>query len=474
MVTEMRSMVFTSTVFLFLFFPLVLLIYYLPFLNGHRQFRNCLLFFSSLFFYAWGEPLFIFMLLLSIIITWWLGNTLSIAEGKSRKAILTLGISYHIGLLFVFKYLGFLIKEVGRLFSSGQVGIEIALPIGISFFTFQMMSYLFDVYYGSTKVQNNLLNLGLYVSFFPQLIAGPIVRYQTIERQIMERTETREDFEVGLKRFIFGAGKKVILADTLAVIADNIFGIAHVNGVSMLTGWIGAIAYTLQIYFDFSGYSDMAIGLGRCFGFHFNENFNQPYLADSVNDFWKRWHISLTDWFRDYVYIPLGGNRVGKSRQIRNTVIVWTLTGIWHGANWTFLVWGLVYCCFQLLEKHVYSPARWPKNLRHFYTLAIVCLCWVIFRAQSLGDALRYLADLFGRSGLTDGNTVYYAKNSLVVFALALFCCLLPLLQQRLSGLPVTPALRELLTYLLLVFILAIAIVFSIAGGYSPFIYFNF
>ena len=467
-------MVFSSTIFLFLFFPLTLILYYLPAFKNHRRTKNYILFFASLFFYSWGEPLFVFLLILSIVITWSIGLVLGKTHGKAKKTYLTIGVVYHIGLLFVFKYFTFFSQEISRMFDLLHFSVDIALPIGISFFTFQMMSYLFDVYYDRATVQKSILNLGLYVSFFPQLIAGPIVRYKTIEHQILGRRETRADFEVGIRRFVFGIGKKVILADTLAVIADNIFALAHVGSVSLLTGWIGAVAYMFQIYFDFSGYSDMAIGLGLCFGFHFNENFNHPYLADSINDFWKRWHISLTDWFRDYVYIPLGGNRVGKRKQIFNAIIVWILTGIWHGANWTFLVWGLVYCCFQLLEKYILNLSLWPKALRHLYTLTIVCLCWIIFRSQNLGDALCYFADLFGRTGLADENTIYYAKNSLVVFILSFFCCLLPLWKYRRTKPFLSETVREVFVYLLLACILLTSIVFSVAGGYSPFIYFNF
>lgn len=466
-------MVFSSTVFLFLFFPSVLIIYYLPILKNRRNVRNCFLFFSSLFFYAWGEPLFVFLLFFSILITWIIGIALGRNYGKAKKAFLTVGIVYHVGLLFVFKYLAFIAQEISILSEALSSSFNIALPIGISFYTFQMMSYLFDVYYGRAAVQSSFQNLGLYVSFFPQLIAGPIVRYKTIEQQITDRKETLESFEVGIKRFIFGIGKKVILADTLGIVADSIFALAHVSGVSLLTGWIGAIAYMFQIYFDFSGYSDMAIGLGLCFGFHFDENFNHPYLADSINDFWKRWHISLTNWFRDYVYIPLGGNRVGIKRQILNTVIVWTLTGIWHGANWTFLVWGLVYCCFQLMEKYLYQPLHWPQVLRHFYTVVVVCLCWVIFRAQSVADAVNFISDLFGRSGFVDSSTTYYFSNSIVVLSLSLICCIFPALRLRWK-LPVTAAIREISIYVVLVFILFIAVTTSISGGYSPFIYFNF
>ena len=241
-----------------------------------------------------------------------------------------------------------------------------------------MMSYLFDVYYGKSEVQKSLINLTLYVSMFPQLIAGPIVRYETIGDEIFNRKENIADFEKGIKRFVIGLGKKALIADFLALLADNIFVLAKTNSITLVLAWLGAIAYTLEIYFDFSGYSDMAIGLGLCFGFHFDENFNYPYTATSINDFWKRWHISMTNWFRDYVYIPLGGNRVSTKKNIRNIVTVWVLTGIWHGANWTFMLWGIIYCIFQLLEKYVYDVSKWPMIVRRIYTLVVVCLFLLI------------------------------------------------------------------------------------------------
>lgn len=336
-------MVFSSETFLYIFLPVVLVIYYNPIFKS-RGFRNIVLLIASLAFYAYGEPVFVFLMIFSIFVTWLLG--LKLDKNKS-KFWLGVGTVYHIVVLFIFKYLSFLAGQVGLLLNKDFSFIKISLPIGISFFTFQLMSYLFDVYYGNARVQRNPLYVGLYVSLFPQLIAGPIVRYQTIADAITDRNENFDDIAEGLKRFIYGLGKKVILANYVGELSDVIF--SYSGDSSAMTAWLGAIAYTLQIYFDFSGYSDMAIGLGRMFGFSFDENFNYPYIASSVTDFWRRWHISLSTWFRDYVYIPLGGNRVTKPRWILNLFTVWLLTGIWHGANWTFFSLGSFILCLPCI-----------------------------------------------------------------------------------------------------------------------------
>ena len=468
-------MVFSSTVFLFLFLPLVLGLYYFPGLRHHRKYKNTLLLIASIFFYSWGEPLFVFLMLFSILLTWLIGLGEGSGNPKTAKLFLTLGTAYHIGILVVFKYLSFFSQELNRILGLSASGIDIALPIGISFFTFQMMSYLFDVWYGRAKVQRNILNLALYVSLFPQLIAGPIVRYETVEDEIMNRRESWGDFSSGLRRFLLGLGKKVLIADYLAVIADNVYSLAHVGHIPVLTAWLGAVSYMLQIYFDFSGYSDMAIGLGLCFGFHFRENFRYPYLANSVNNYWRNWHISLSDWFRDYVYIPLGGNRVSHRRHLLNIMIVWTLTGLWHGANWTYLIWGLLYGIILILEKYVYHPEKWPKWLGNLYMLMTVCLCFVIFRSACLSDAGRYLRDMFNFRILYDSVSLYYLRSSIVILLLAIACCHpLGLFFGRLFSRGNAALLGESFLILLLIFILAMAAVLSISGGYSPFIYFNF
>lgn len=337
-------MVFSSAEFLFLFLPLVFIFYYFPLATG-RKWKNAVLLVFSIGFYAWGEPFFVFLMLFSIFINWLVGLQIGKATDKKKKW-LTVAVAFDVLLLGIFKYASFFSRNLALLTGNDRLIVQIALPIGISFFTFQLMSYLFDVYYGRSAPQKNPWNLALYISLFPQLIAGPIVRYRQIEHEISDRQESFSDFTEGMRRFIYGLGKKVLLANFLAQIADNIFD--YLQHPSVMTAWLGAIAYTLQIYFDFSGYSDMAIGLGRMFGFHFLENFNYPYTANSVTDFWRRWHISLSAWFRDYVYIPLGGNR---AHQFRNLFVVWLLTGIWHGANWTFVLWGLIYFAVLWAEK---------------------------------------------------------------------------------------------------------------------------
>lgn len=371
----------------------------------------------------------------------------------------------------MFKYLTFFAGQLGLLIHKDMSAIEISLPIGISFFTFQLMSYLFDIYSKKAKAQRNPLYVGLYVALFPQLIAGPIVRYQSIAIEIIERQESYDDVVDGMQRFIYGLGKKVLISNHMAIVVDNCFDYLLGNyPMSAMQAWLGAICYTLQIYFDFSGYSDMAIGLGRMFGFHFEENFNYPYIAKSVTDFWHRWHISLSTWFRDYVYIPLGGNRVKKSRWIFNLFVVWLLTGIWHGANWTFVVWGLLYFGVLLLEKLTGFTEK-LSWFAHIYTMLIVTLAWVIFRADSLSSAGLYFAHLFGVKGkVFDTEFVEYLKGSWTILCFAFIGC--------------TPVFRKVMTkikekagwvesiWLLIVFVLSLLQVIS--ASYNPFIYFNF
>ena len=472
-------MVFSSSIFLFGFLPFVVLLYYLlP--RTKRGWRNGVLLAASLFFYAWGEPAFVFVMLLSIFINWRLVILLARAETQQkRKGLLVLTVGYDIALMFVFKYLGFVFNNLALLLGS-EKSLSIALPIGISFFTFQIMSYVFDVYYGNAKVQTSYARLALYISMFPQLIAGPIVRYTTVEEEIGERRETLEDFSDGFARFTVGLAKKALIANYAALIADNVFGL-DTAVLSMGTAWLGILAYTLQIYFDFSGYSDMAIGLGRMFGFHFEENFNYPYAADSVTDFWRRWHISLSGWFRDYVYIPLGGNRGGERQTVRNLFVVWLLTGIWHGANWTFIAWGLYYFVLLFAEKRSMALNRGgvPHLLRHLYTMLAVMVGWVLFRSPSLSFAGRYLAAMFGGStvGLTDAVGSYLLQNGKLFLLVGVIASLpiVPMLSRRLraagEGMQLAAVwLKAGCTVLL--FGVSLAVV--IKSGYNPFIYFNF
>ena len=454
-------MVFSSTVFLFLFLPLVIMIYYNPFVKG-RKFKNLFLLLASLFFYAWGEPVYVFLMLISILVTWILAFFL---RGRYKKVVLTVGIVYHVGVLFIFKYLTFLTSQLGLILNQDFSYIKIALPIGISFFTFQLMSYFLDVYKGEAKPQKNIFNLGLYVSLFPQLIAGPIVRYNEIEEQINTRVESIENVSVGMKRFIYGLSKKLLLADYLSAIADSSF--TRIGDQTVVMAWFGILAYSLQIYFDFSGYSDMAIGLGKMFGFEFAENFNYPYISKSIVEFWRKWHISLSRWFRDYVYIFLGGG-YGKPLKVAfNLAVVWILTGIWHGANWTFLVWGILYYLLIVIEKFTGIIDKMGKFSR-VYTLVAVMLCWVVFRANNLGEAFLYIENMFGiNAGNSYSLSAIKDETGYAVILLASVIGCTPLVKKILDKFAVIEGI-----WIFLIF--ALSLIKATSSSYSPFIYFNF
>ena len=465
-------MVFSSTIFLFVFLPVTLCIYYNPFFRG-RKFRNIFLLIASLLFYAWGEPVNVFLMILCIVLGWKIGLKIEHEENRiKQKKWLSFGISIYIMIFFVFKYLTFVSAQLYLLAGLGKSPIKIALPIGISFFLFQLMSYLFDIYYGKAGAQNSILDTGLYISLFPQLIAGPIVRYSDIREQITDRKENYSDLSRGMIRFSYGLAKKVLLSNYLGIIADNIF--PNTGSLSLVTAWIGAIAYTLQIYFDFSGYSDMAIGLGAIFGFHFPENFNYPYISGSITEFWRRWHISLSTWFRDYVYIPMGGNRVSRKRWYFNLCVVWALTGIWHGANWTFLLWGLMYYLVLLMEKAAAGRfMKIPSPIRHLYTMLVVTVGWVIFRSDSIGNAIKYIKEMFWRSntGILDTTAIYYIDNSkwIIISAIILSTPVFKIFTDHMKK----RRLYALIIVLnLIIFICSISS--CVSSPYNPFIYFNF
>ena len=474
-------MVFASTVFLFLFLPLSLLLYYNP-LCRSRRYRNAVLLAVSLVFYAWGEPVFVGLMLLSILWNYVCGLRIAAyADKRPRKAWLTAAIAFDLALLFAFKYLAFVFENVGLLLlgNASFPSLHIELPVGISFFTFQIMSYVFDVYYGKAEAQRSIFRLALYISMFPQLIAGPIVRYGTVADEIAHRRENLPDFSRGVTRVVCGLAKKVLLANYVALIADNIFALVGTE-LAVTTAWLGAVAYSFQVYFDFSGYSDMAIGMGLMFGFHFEENFNYSFTCDSITDFWRRQHISLSKWFRDYVYIPLGGSRVSKPRWVLNLFVVWLLTGVWHGANWTFWLWGLYYFVLLVFEKFTGFPRQLARALRHVYALALTAVGMVIFRAETLPHTARYIANLFGvgASGWTDNVFPYYLANGKwVLLACAVF------------SLPVLPWLRDLFEtgrlrryrvgYDLarscaMLALLAVCVAVCAKSAYNPFIYYHF
>lgn len=464
-------MVFSSTVFLFLFLPITLILYFNP-LCKKREYRNIVLLIMSLGFYAWGEPIFVFIMLALIVMDWRLA--LRIEKMKNKKIILWLTVFIHLAVFFVFKYLTFVCRNVNLLLKEDYFAVSIALPIGISFFSFQMLSYIFDVYYGNAKAEKNLINVALYVSMFPQLVAGPIVRYNTIAEEIGTRRENAEEFIEGISRFIVGLAKKVLLSNYFGIVTDNIFILYRENSISVMLAWLGAIAYTFQIYFDFSAYSDMAIGLGKVFGFHFNENFNYPYISASVTEFWRRWHISLSTWFRDYIYIPLGGNRCSKKRHIFNIFIVWLFTGIWHGAEWTFIVWGLLYFVFLMLEKNTNIIKRMGW-FSHVYTLLVVIFAWVIFRAQNLTEAVGYIGTMLGVNscGLTDLIFVEYLKQAKwLLVAGVIFAT--PHYKAAIKKVIKSDYIYQVLKMSVTVVLFLTSLACLVKSTYNPFIYFNF
>lgn len=469
-------MLFSSTVFIYLFLPLVLIGYYGIFRKS-RNARNVFLLIASLFFYAWGEPKFVLVMMASIFANWVFALLVHKAKKSGRtgiaRAVVALTCVYNLSFLFVFKYLNFATSIIAKAYPTALV-TKIALPIGISFFTFQAMSYVLDVYRDRGSVQKNILNVGLYISFFPQLIAGPIVRYETVAEEINNRKETTEDFFSGFCRFVVGLAKKVLLANSFALLADKVFYMSCEGGITAPLAWLGAIGYTLQIFFDFSGYSDMAIGLGKMFGFHFLENFNYPYISKSITEFWRRWHISLGTWFRDYVYFPLGGSRVkSRVRLIFNLFVVWFLTGVWHGADWTFIVWGLMYFVLIAAEKliGIKSPTNALQSVcRYIYTMFFVIMGWVIFRADDMPRAVLYIRQMFDFSSA--GMFGEYVSRYGVMLAAGIICSV-PLVGkagEKIVSFHVGKVLYA--GWIVILFVLSMASLVS--SSYNPFIYFNF
>ena len=473
-------MLFSSSIFLFAFLPAVLLGYYVIF-RGMRRAQNLLLLAASLLFYAWGEPRFVLVMGISILANYGFGLWIHLrrVKGKGPALPVTVAVVCDLGLLFVFKYLTFTLENLALVGLNVPIPV-IELPIGISFFTFQAMSYVFDVAMGETEVQRDPLWLGLYISLFPQLVAGPIVKYSTVADEILHRRENWGDFSAGCCRFVVGLGKKVLLSNQLAAVADAAWGMAG-GELSAPMAWLGSLCYTLQIYYDFSGYSDMAIGLGRMFGFHFLENFNWPYVSRSVTEFWRRWHISLSTWFRDYLYIPLGGSRGGRGKTLRNLFVVWLLTGVWHGASWTFVAWGLLYFLLLVPEKLWGWAVRWPALLGWAWTFLMVNFGWVLFRAGTLPACLDFLGAMFGQGGGPDLQAAYYWGQYWVVILLGVLLAfpVAPWLTRKVEDylgkharhvFPLWDAVYGLA--LTLIFLASAA--FLVKGTYNPFIYFNF
>ncbi|MBQ7160825.1 MAG: MBOAT family protein [Clostridia bacterium] len=468
-------MVFSSAVFLFFFLPLTTAVYYLI----PARMRNAALFAASLLFYAWGEPLYVLIMLFSTFFDYFNGLALEKWDGRPgrRKAVLVVSVAVNIGMLCFFKYTDFVIGSFNSVFGSSVALLKVALPVGISFYTFQTLSYTIDVYRRKVKAQHNIIDFGMYISMYPQLIAGPIVRYADIESQISGRKYDPRKAAQGLFRFTAGLCKKVLIANQLGAVWDDIS--SRAGTLPAATAWLGALAFAFQIYFDFSGYSDMAIGLGALLGFKLPENFDHPYESNSVTEFWRRWHITLGVWFREYVYIPLGGNRKGVARQLLNMLVVWALTGLWHGAGVNFILWGLYFFVFLALEKLFLLKffKKIPRVFGHIYTLAVVLFSWVIFACEDTGTLWSYIRDFFGANGFCGGSSGYYLMTCGVMFAVAaVFSTHYPkkagdMLIGRLRSKPVL--LFSVRTAVALVF-LALCIVFIVGDAYNPFLYFRF
>lgn len=468
-------MVFSSLTFLFAFLPITILIYFI----APKPLRNLVLLLTSLVFYAWGEPIYIILMLFTITFDYFSG--LFIEKYRSRKklakGIFINSVIINLGILGFFKYYKFLVFNFNSLTGLNLPIIDLPLPVGISFYTFQTMSYVIDVYLGKVKVQRNYVSFATYITMFPQLIAGPIVKYGDIDEQLDKRSESLDLFGEGVEIFIMGLGKKVLLANNIGMLWSAVKA-TPVNELTVLSAWLGIIAFTFQIYFDFSGYSDMAIGLGKMFGFDLMKNFNYPYVSKSITEFWRRWHISLSDWFREYVYIPLGGNRKGQMKQYRNLIVVWLLTGLWHGANWNFILWGVYYGIFLILEKAFLL--KWLENkpdiVKHVYTLFIVVIGWVLFEFESLPECFGFLKAMFGigGQGLYNGQTIYYLYTNAIILIILIMCST-PVALKFTEWVKTSfkPA-KNLALPIVYLIIMLLSVAYLVNESYNPFLYFRF
>lgn len=469
-------MLFSSITFLFLFLPIVMAVYYIVPGRG----KNIVLLIASLFFYAWGEPVYVVLMILSILFNYFCGRDIQENGEDAGKAKLSLAFAVTVNILILgfFKYYGFILDTVNSLLPSDIPYRELPLPVGISFYTFQAISYLVDIYRKKAEPQKNILYFALYISMFPQLIAGPIVRYVDIEAQLRNRKISIRRLGQGAVFFIIGLAKKVVIANTAGSVFDQISGVPA-SSLSMLTAWVGVFSYAFQIYFDFSGYSDMAVGLGKMFGFEFKKNFDYPYISKSITEFWRRWHISLSTWFREYVYIPLGGNRCSVSRNIFNLMAVWTLTGMWHGAAWNFIAWGVYYGVILVMEKYVWGASvdRLPGVVRHIYTMVLVLVGWVFFFSPSLGYALRYLGSMIGGgAGIVDSEGAFLLFTHWLLYLLAVLGSSalglrLVNLVPRMLGNEKAKAAAAAVIYM---GIFVISAAFLVTDTFNPFLYFRF
>ena len=454
-------MVFSSALFIFFFLPLFILGYFIT----PKKFRSYTLLVFSLIFYAWGEPIYILLMLLSALINY-VSALLIVKKPKHDKLFLTIAIILNLSMLGLFKYADFLLLNVNSIFRLNINYLKLSLPIGISFFTFQALSYTIDVYKNHKIYQKNYFKLLTYISMFPQLIAGPIVRYETIAKELDKRATNFTKFSEGFYRFLIGLFKKVLIANVIGMLWDKVL---NLGSLSVLTAWLGALAFTIQIYYDFSGYSDMAIGLGKMIGFTYLENFNYPYIAESITDFWRRWHISLSSWFRDYVYIPLGGNRCSKLKHIRNILIVWMLTGLWHGANYNFVLWGIYYGVILIIEKYLLANIleKLPKIIRHIYSLFLIIIGWVIFAIEDFSQLINYLKTMFGFNGkFLDNNFSFLIRNFLIVIIFGIV-----------FSIPFKKSDNKILRWItgvVFIILFIVTITMIISDTYNPFLYFRF
>ena len=460
-------MLFTSISFLYYFLPITLILYFIV----PKKYKNVILLVSSLLFYFYGEPIYVFLMIAEILIAYF--GALLIDKYKD-KTILIILLMIHISLLFIFKYTDFILTNINNIFNANINLLKLALPIGISFYTFQIISYEVDVYKKKVSVQKNIINLATYVSLFPQLIAGPIVRYESINEELDNRNTTFSDFSYGVRRFIIGLSKKVLLANVLGELCSTF---NTISDKTVVFYWLFAISYMLQIYLDFSAYSDMAIGLGRMFGFHFLENFNYPYISKSITEFWRRWHMSLSSWFKDYVYIPLGGSRCEKTKIIRNIFVVWFLTGLWHGASWNFIIWGLLFGIVLVIEKLFLQKVldKAPNIFKHIYVLFIVMISFVIFNGENI---INNIQGLFGINNISFINSVsiHYLKNYLIILIISILACT-PLFKNIIEKLKNNKKINKVINILepiYLVLLLFIVTVYLIDNSYNPFLYFRF
>ncbi len=466
-------MVFSSITFLYIFLPITLLVYYLVPAKG----KNWVLFVSGLIFYAWGEPLYVFIMILSTLIDYTAGRLMDCWDDdeKKRKILLICSVAMNLGLLAIFKYSSFFIGNLNALFHSRIPDPQLPLPIGISFYTFQSMSYTIDLYRRKIRVQKNFVNFGAYVTMFPQIVAGPIVRYQDVAKELECRTITVEETADGIGVFTRGLAKKLLLANNIGLLWTQVKEMP-LGSIPAATAWLGILAFTFQIYFDFSGYSDMACGMGKMLGFHFPQNFNLPYTAKSITDFWRRWHITLSTWFKEYLYIPLGGNRHGTAKTIRNLLIIWVLTGFWHGASWNFVFWGLYFGVILVLEKFVYGKLlnKLPSFVRQAYTFVLVVFGWVLFEMDTLGDAGRYLKAMFGGAGFADSRTIYLLSSYFLLFLICIFASGSwgKKIYNRFANR--WPKGTQVMLPVSVVLLMVVCTAYLVDATYNPFLYFRF